>query len=90
MLNFPAAVRAGFSADDGYPPEAVMSGLKAWLANTKHNNGVMQDRDDGRVEDCGVRLSIERIVVTVGVASFRRTDASKLAVRFAFWFCVHR
>ena len=52
VLTFPAAVRAGYSATDpeesaGYPPEVVMAGLKAWLQNTDHKNGVMQDRDDG-------------------------------------------
>ena len=63
VLNFPAAVRAGFSNESGYTPEAVMSGLKAWLANTEHNNGVLQDRDDGRVEDCGVRLCTPQCIV---------------------------
>ena len=47
-----------------------MSGLKAWLTNTEHNNGVLQDRDDGRVEDCGVRLRTEDIVALMDVASF--------------------
>lgn len=69
VLNFPAAVRAGFSNGSGYPPEAVMSGLKAWLTNTEHNNGVLQDRDDGRVEDCGVRLRTEGIVALLNIAS---------------------
>eukprot|EP01050_Picozoa_sp_SAG11_P020454 SAG11_NODE_3450_length_2441_cov_1.382579_2_plen_288_part_00 len=52
VLTFPAAVRAGYSATEpegsaGYQPEVVMAGLRAWLANTDHKNGVAQDRDDG-------------------------------------------
>ena len=52
VLTFPAAVRAGHLSRDpdesaGYAPEVVMTALKAWLQNTEHNNGVLQDRDKG-------------------------------------------
>ena len=52
VLTFPAAVRAGYLATDpedsaGHPPELVLAGLTAWLGNTDHKNGVVQDRDDG-------------------------------------------
>ena len=68
VLTFPAAVRAGFSATDpdesaGLSPEVVMAGLKAWLGNTEHKNGVMQDRDDGRVEDCGVMRAVNEMLL---------------------------
>jgi hypothetical protein len=52
VLTFPAAVRAGYEPTEpedsrGYPPELVMAGLRGWLENTAHNDGILQDRDDG-------------------------------------------
>ena len=77
VLTFPAAVRAGFSSSSagadtthsgsgsvsGYRPEEVMAGLKAWLANTEHTNGVMQDRDDDRTSDCGVMRAVNEMLL---------------------------